>query len=129
MIKCKTRNIIIKIEQRTIVYAQWDKWTSFDVIKHHMVTTDVTKRHFKVRICEHLGIWHLSEKKVKVGNNKLTAIQEHLLCCSYSPSFEDFSILTRESNDFKQKIMENLLIARDKPILNKADSSLPLELF
>ena len=25
--------------------------------------------------------------------------------------------------------MESLLIARDKPILNKADSSLPLELF
>ena len=88
-----------------------------------------TKRHFKVRICEHLGISHLTEKKVKIDNNKLTAIQEHLLCCNYSPSFEDFSILTRESNDFKLKIMESLLIARDKPILNKADSSLPLELF
>ena len=88
-----------------------------------------TKRHFKVRICEHLGISHLTEKKVKIDNNKLTAIQEHLLCCNYSPSFEDFSILTRESNDFKLKIMESLLIACDKPILNKADSSLPLELF
>ena len=57
------------------------------------------------------------------------AIQEHLLCCSYFPSFEDFSILTRESNDFKMKIMESLLIARDEPIYNKADSSLSLELF
>ena len=57
------------------------------------------------------------------------SVFEHLLCCNYSPSFEDFSILTRESNDFKLKIMESLLIARDKPILNKADSSLPLELF
>ena len=81
-----------------------------------------TKRHFKVRICEHLGISHLTEKKVKIDNNKLTAIQEHLLCCNYSPSFEDFSILTRESNDSKLKIMESLLIARDKPILDKADS-------
>ena len=88
-----------------------------------------TKRHYKVRICKHLGISHLTEKKVKIDNNKLTAIQEHLLCCNYSPSFEDFSILTRESNDFKLRIMEGLLIARDKPILNKADSSLPLELF
>ena len=51
------------------------------------------------------------------------------LCCNYSPSFEEISILTRESNDFKLKIMESLLIARDKPILNKADSSLPLQLF
>ena len=30
---------------------------------------------------------------------------------------------------FKLKIMENLLIACVKPMLNKADSSLPLELF
>ena len=84
-----------------------------------------TKRHFNVRICEHLGISHLTKKKVKIDNNKLTAIQEHLLCCNCCPSFEDFSILTRESNDFKLRLMESLLIARDKPILNKADSSLP----
>ena len=88
-----------------------------------------TKHHFKIRICEHLGILHLTEKKVKIDNNKPVVIQEHLLCCNYSPSFKDFSILTRECNDFKQKIMESLLTARDKPILNKADSSLPLELF
>ena len=37
--------------------------------------------------------------------------------CNYSPSFEKFSVLTRESNDFKLKIMESPLIARDKPIL------------
>ena len=86
------------------------------------------KCHFKVRICEHLILTRLT-KKVKTDNNKLTAPQEHLLCCNFSPSFEDFPILTRESNDFKLKIMESLLIARDKPFLNKADSSLPLELF
>ena len=89
------------------------------------VTYDVkTKRHFKVRICEHLGISHLTEKKAKIGNQKLTAIQEHLLCCNYSLSFEDFSILTKESNDFKLKIMESLLIARDKPVLNKVKTVL-----
>ena len=75
-----------------------------------------------------LGVY-LTGKKVKTDNNKLTAIQEYLLCCNYFPSFEDFSILTRESNDFKLKIMDSLQIARDKPILNKADFSLPLELF
>ena len=31
----------MKIEQKTIVYAQWDRWTSYDVIKHHMISTDV----------------------------------------------------------------------------------------
>ena len=82
-----------------------------------------TKHHFKVQICEQLGISHLTEKKVKIHNKKLMAIQEHLSCCNYSPSFEDFSILTRKSNDFKLKIMESLLIARYMTIINKADSS------
>ena len=59
---------------------------------------DKTKGHFKVRICERLVISHLTGKKVKVDNNKLTAIQEHFLCCKYPPFFEDFSILPRKSN-------------------------------
>ena len=32
----------MKAEQTTIVYAQWDRCTSYDVIKHDMITTDVT---------------------------------------------------------------------------------------
>ena len=88
-----------------------------------------TKHHFKVWICEHLGISHLTGKKVKIDNNKLMAFQEHLLCCNCSLSYENFSILTRKSNYFKLKIMESPLIACDKPCLNKADSSLHLELF
>ena len=36
---------------------------------------------------------------------------------------------TRESNVFKLKIMESLLIARDKLTLKKADSTLLLRLF
>ena len=31
----------MKTVQRTIVYAQWDIWTSYDVIKHHMIIPDV----------------------------------------------------------------------------------------
>ena len=31
----------MKNEQTTIVYAQWDRWTSYDVIKDHMITTHV----------------------------------------------------------------------------------------
>ena len=40
LIKYKTCNIIMKTEQTTIVYAQSDRWT-YDVIKHHMITTDI----------------------------------------------------------------------------------------
>ena len=32
-------------------------------------------------------------------------------------------------NDFKLKVIQSLLFARDKPVLNKAGYSLPLELF
>ena len=33
----------MKTEQATIVYVQWDGWTSYNVIKHHMITTDKGK--------------------------------------------------------------------------------------
>ena len=62
-------------------------------------------------------------------NNRLAPIQKHLLCCNYSPSFKDFSILILESNDFKLKIMESLLMAHGKPALNKSNSWMSLELF
>ena len=32
----------MKTEQTKIVYAQWDRWTSYDVINYHMITADVT---------------------------------------------------------------------------------------
>ena len=87
------------------------------------------KRPFKVWILEHLGISHLTRKKVKIDNSKLTRIQEYLLCCNYSPSFEYIPIFTKESNNLKLKIMESLLIAYDKSDLNKNGSSLPSEVF
>ena len=31
----------MKTEQTTFSYAQWDGWTSYDIIKHHMITFDV----------------------------------------------------------------------------------------
>ena len=34
--------MILKIDQTTVTYAQWDLWTSYDMIKHHMIITDVT---------------------------------------------------------------------------------------
>ena len=37
-----------------------------------------SKCHFEIGICEHLGI--SPEKKEKIDNNELTAIQEQLSC-------------------------------------------------
>ena len=31
--------MILKTKQMTIIYPQWDRWTSYDVIKQHMITT------------------------------------------------------------------------------------------
>ena len=61
-----------------------------------------TTCHIKVRICERLGISHLTGKMVKIHKIKLTAIQEHF--CNCSPSFEDLSIFTRESNYWLESI-------------------------
>ena len=76
-----------------------------------------TKRHFKVRMCEHLGISALTGKRVKGDDD--SAIKEHRLFCNHKPDFEDFSILATNSNDFKVTLTESLLINRDHPPLNK----------
>ena len=86
-----------------------------------------TKRHFKVRMCEHLGISALSGKKVK--GDDASAIKEHLLFSNHTLDFEDLSILATNNNDFKVTFMESLLINRDHPPSNKNNQSLPLELF
>ena len=88
---------------------------------------DKTKCHFKVRICEHLGISALIEKRVKGDDDSV--IKEHLLFCNHTPDFEDFSILATNNNDFKVTLMESLLINKDHPPLNKNKQSLPLEHF
>ena len=86
-----------------------------------------TKRHFKVRMCEHLGVSALTGKRVKEDDD--CAIKEHHLFCNHSSGFDDFSILASNNNDFKVMLMESLLINRDHPPLNKNRHLLPLELF
>ena len=79
---------------------------------------------------EHLGISHLTGKsKANLQPQQYTAIISHSLFCDHAPSFEDFSILSRETNDFKLTLKESLLINRDKPCLNKTVQSMPLDLF
>ena len=66
-------------------------------------------------MCEHFGVSALTEKRVKGDND--SAIEEHHLFCNHSSSFDDFSILASNNNDFKVTLMENLLIKRDHPSL------------
>ena len=81
-------------------------------------------RHFKVRMCKHLGISALAGKRVKGDDD--SGIKEHLSFCNHEPDFEDFSILATNSNKFKVTLMKSLLINKDHP---ENKQSLPLKLF
>ena len=52
-----------------------------------------TDRHLKARSGEHIGISPLTFEKTKPS--KESAIRDHLLNCNNIPSFEEFTILTR----------------------------------
>ena len=74
-----------------------------------------------------MGTSNLTRKHIK--NAKESTISEHLLQCDSPITFDDFDILVSDSNKFKLIIKENLLIKRDKPVLNRTTKSFPLDLF
>ena len=88
-----------------------------------------TIRHLNVRACEHMGVSHLTGKRLQPSIYKHSAIGDHLLLSGHQVSIDDFSILTRESKNFILEVKESLLILRDKPALNKTVMSSPLFLF
>ena len=53
-----------------------------------------TKRHFKVRAYDHLGITALTGKKVKIP--KESAVFDHIVNTGHDASFDDFEIFTKE---------------------------------
>ena len=85
------------------------------------------QRRFTVRASEHLGITPLTVKFVKT--HRKSAIFDHMLLDGHEASFDNFPILSKESNSSKLQLKESLLISRDKPILSKNIYSFPLELF
>ena len=56
-----------------------------------------TKRHFKVRVSEHMGVSPLTGK-LKAPYYGMTAIREHMLSCVHQVSMSDFSILANANN-------------------------------
>ena len=86
-----------------------------------------TERHLNVRSGDHLSLSALTGKRV--NNNKKSAVKDHCLFFNHVGSFEDFSILTYESNPFKLLIKGALLVSRYKSLLNKQVKSIPLQLF
>jgi len=65
----------------------------------------------------------------RTNSANTSAVKDHMLVCNHQVTFEDFPVLATANNNFKLEIKESLLISRDKPILNRNISSLPLYLF
>ena len=60
---------------------------------------------------------------------KESALSDHLLQCNNTIDFADFDILASDTNNSSPLIKQNLLIKRDKPVLNRTVKSFPLKLF
>lgn len=86
-----------------------------------------TKRHLKVRACEHLGISPLTGKRKKLSAP--STIIDHILLAGHAGSIDDFQVIGRDSFNFRLEIKESLFISRDSPSLNKTITSAPLYLF
>ena len=72
-----------------------------------------TGRHLNVRSSEHIGISHLTGKRVEC---KPPAVSDHLLRHNHDRNFNDFTILCRDNNGFRLLIKESILISRDYPV-------------
>ena len=86
-----------------------------------------TKRHFKVRVSEHMGISARTDKNIMSTKN--SAVRDQILVCNNILSFKDFSVLDNGTNDFRIKLQGRVLIHRDWSQLKKNTSeSAPLML-
>ena len=80
------------------------------------------------RASEHLGISHLTGKACKTPQK--TAVSCHITSSKHEADIYDFEIIGRERtrSSFKLLLKESLLIACDRPALNRTTHSFPLEL-
>ena len=58
-----------------------------------------------------------------------TLFYDHILNTGHNPSFDDFKILVKDSNEFRLYHRESFLISSDESFLNKYVKSIPLQLF
>ena len=88
-----------------------------------------TKRHIHTRISEHIGISHLTGKRI--ADPKNSSVFDHAKVCPQKsiPKFDNFSVIASEQSEFCLKIKESLIIDINKPVLNVNVSSIDLKLF
>ena len=93
-----------------------------------------SKRHFFVRVNEHLGISLKTGKEFtfNVKNKNNSTILSHINQnheCKLNSTFENFNIIGNASTDGYLCIKESLLIQKLSPNLNQSIQSTPLKLF
>ena len=84
-----------------------------------------TSRHFVVRCRGRLGV----NKKGKSMKGVSSPTRDHINDTGHNASIDDFCIIDNACNEFDLLIHESLLILRDRPTLNKQNSSITLCLF
>ena len=90
-----------------------------------------SKRHYLVRIFEHLGISLLTGKNYtyNVNNNNNTAVLNHIHCNKCNSTVNNFRIIGSAKTDYTLCLKESLLIQLHKFNLNKNVNSMSLYLF
>ena len=90
-----------------------------------------TRRHYGVRVFEHLGILLTTGNKFTYNpqNPNNSAILNHINCTSCTGKSENFKIIGSAKTDFLLSIKETLLIHKNKPKLNTSEKSVPIYLF
>ena len=88
-----------------------------------------TKRHYKVRAYEHLGLSILTDKPYKYTKENATSVRKHIADSQHASHLHEFSIIGSANNDYHLRIKESLLISKLKPSLNTQGDSIELVLF
>ena len=90
-----------------------------------------TKRHFLVRMFEHLGTSLATGNKYTFNpkNSNNTAVLDHINCNNCDATSDNFRIIGSARNDYTLCLKESLVIQRYKFNLNKSVKSMPLYLF
>ena len=90
-----------------------------------------TRRHYLVRVYEHLGISLATGKNYTYNpkNENNTAILNHINKKTCIGKEDNFKIIGSARNDALLCIKETILIHKDKPKINTNDGSAPIYLF
>ncbi len=86
-----------------------------------------TKRHFSIRVAEHLGLSARTGKPL--GCPPFSAVRNHRDSFQHVVSDGDFEIIQSAKNDYELCIFEGLLINRDNPSLNIIETGPEMLLF